>query len=234
MGYARAVTDLKFQLLQSHGPPSILTCEMWGSHEVLEGLVVTDDGEPAAMQIVTQCFTGPNHCKHLTLIRSIIALMLVKGSTDAADHVLITVIITLTQDSRDALVGEVSVQDEGPVPVGMTQHTPIVAQLMLDPVQRLLVLLSPTPGCVMLKQLVQGIADDGQVGDVTAVVVDEPQDVAQLREGGGGRQIGDGSHLGLMWGDADWADIVAQVLHHFYTEDGLIWMYFQIAVTQHG
>jgi hypothetical protein len=98
MADTRPVDNGDVDFLHHECPPGMLTSELLVSHEVLQGLVVSDEVDGAAEKEVSVSLDTINCSQHLTLIRGIVLLSLVEGAAGAGDHVLVTIVVHLAED----------------------------------------------------------------------------------------------------------------------------------------
>ena len=63
-------------------------------------------------QMMPEHFHGPDSGQHLPLVRTVVGFMLVQRTADRRTHVLIAIVIQLTQNRCDAPIGEVGVKNQ--------------------------------------------------------------------------------------------------------------------------
>ena len=85
-------------------------------------MISDEPKRPPTNKVVPKHLSCPNCRQHFTLIAAVVGLVFVKGTADAGTHVFIPVFIQLAQDSSNAPVGEVRVQDQLLVVVDTSQH----------------------------------------------------------------------------------------------------------------
>jgi len=95
--HAGTVDDGEVWFLQDQSPACVLPSQLGAGQQVLQGLVVGDQGHVAAKQERFVGAGGEDGCKHLPLISGIILFVLIEGTAGAGDHVFMAVVVKLRE-----------------------------------------------------------------------------------------------------------------------------------------
>ena len=85
---ARTMLNLEVELLDHEHPAGRFALEVGGGEEPLQGLMVGDEGEGGAVQVVAKAADGPHRGTKLTSVGGVGLFVLVEAAADACNHVL--------------------------------------------------------------------------------------------------------------------------------------------------
>jgi hypothetical protein len=130
---AWAVLYCEGELLDHQHPAGRLAAQVLSRHEPFEGLVVCNEGEGDAVQVVPQAAHGPHGSRELPVVAAIIDFMLVKALGNAGDDMLETREgVDLGEYCGHPMVAPVRVQQRLSVAVVVAQDTALLAEQILQ------------------------------------------------------------------------------------------------------